>query len=54
LSIYNFTKESISKDLDNAKLQYNNAITSKENTYKTTDKQLELAENQLDSVKKQK
>jgi hypothetical protein len=49
-NVYSLTKESIQKDLDSALLQLQNSQTSRENTYKTTDEQLKLANTQLANI----
>jgi len=49
-SIYDLSQASISKDLDSARLQYENAIINRDNIYKTTEKQLELARNQKEQA----
>lgn len=47
---YYYTEESITKDLESAKIQLDNAKISKINTYSTTEKQLTLAQTQLDNI----
>lgn len=49
-NVYSLTKESIQKDLDSSLLQLQNSQTSRENTYKTTDEQLKLANTQLTNI----
>ncbi|MDD4151138.1 MAG: efflux RND transporter periplasmic adaptor subunit [Candidatus Gracilibacteria bacterium] len=51
-NVYSLTKESIEKDLASAKLSLENAKISKDNTYKTTDEQLKLAQTQLLNIDK--
>lgn len=49
-NVYALSKESMQKDLDTAKLSLLNAITNKDNTYKTTDEQLKIANTQLQNI----
>lgn len=51
LNSYNYTEESISRDLETARIQLENAKSAKNNTYITTDKQLEIAQTQLNNIK---
>lgn len=51
LNSYNYTEESINRDLNTAKIQLDNAKSAKDNTYITTDKQLEIAQTQLNNIK---
>lgn len=49
-NIYSYSKESINKDMEAAKLTLENAKTNKINMYAMTEKQLSISQKQLDNV----
>lgn len=53
-SIYNYSKESIDKDVESSKLALEVAKVNKENTYNMTEKQLSISQKQLDNIKSSK
>jgi len=54
LTVYNSTKTQLEKNLETTKLQYQNAVEARDNTYESTVKQLELAQASIESTNSEK
>lgn len=53
VNVFELTKESISKDLELAKIQLENAQTTRDNTYASTEEQLKIVQTQLNNIQTQ-